>query len=254
MTEQEWVACTDPGPMLAWLTGAPGSGPQNATGVLAPTAPPSGRKLRLFACACIRLGLRHEVYRHRVGAVLRSTGAAEAAVDGGPRHTILGRDPALAARTEMEIVLALHSGLGGPLAGLLRDVVGNPFRPVAVVAGGFVHWRVGPGAVSVSPPWLTPAVRGIARRAYDLRDWEALPVLADALQEAGCEDEDVLMHCRGKGRCPGCLGKGGCCNLKDEPGVWGEMHRCALCAGTGWVDAGPHVRGCHVLDLIIGKE
>jgi hypothetical protein len=142
--------------------------------------------------------------------------------------------------------------------------VGNPFRPAArPLNPEWDLWYAGGGRGRVDmvepprrlrPAWLTPAALGIARRAYDLRDWEALPVLADALEEAGCEDEEVLMHCRGKGRCPGCLGKGGCCNLKDEPGVWGDMHRCALCAGTGWVDAGPHVRGCHVLDLIIGKE
>jgi ribosomal protein L37E len=274
MTEQEWLASTDPSAMLTHLLGEegePGAEVRRVTGTR-----PSDRKLRLYACVCSRVGVRHEVYRGRGVAVLRSTEAAEAAVDGGPRHTILDRDPALAARTEMEIVLALHSGLGGPLAGVLRDVVGNPFRPLdgsrpvrdervcekcghrsarhpgKCAACGSDHvrkWRV-----RDTWGWLTPAVRGIARRAYDLHDWEALPVLADALQEAGCDDEDVLMHCRGKGRCPDCLGKGGCCSLKDEPGVWGEMHRCALCAGSGWVDAGPlHVRGCHVLDLVLGR-
>jgi hypothetical protein len=248
MTEQEWLASTDPSAMLTHLLGEegePGAEVRRVTGTR-----PSDRKLRLYACVCSRVGVRHEVYRGRGVAVLRSTEAAEAAVDGGPRHPILDRDPALAARTEMEIVLALHSGLGGPLAGLLRDVVGNPFRPLTPATMSTpeaLRWYEVLG-------WDGGAVGNMARHIYAGRDWDALPILADALQEAGCDDEDVLMHCRGKGRCPGCLGKGGCCNLKDEPGVWGETHRCALCAGTGWVDAGQHVRGCHVLDLTLGKD
>ena len=83
-------------------------------------------------------------------------------------------------------------------AALLRDIFGNPFRPVAF-----------------EPAWRTEAAVGIALKLYDERDFAAMPILADALQEAGCEDEDVLAHCR-------------------EPGV--------------------HVRGCWVVDLVLGKE
>ena len=50
---------------------------------------------------------------------------------------------------------------------------------------------------------------------YDTRDFSAMPILADALQDAGCEKADVLDHCRGDG---------------------------------------PHVRGCWVVDLLLGKE
>jgi hypothetical protein len=81
---------------------------------------------------------------------------------------------------------------------LLRDVLGNPFRPVAI-----------------DPAWLTDAVLGIARGVYDERAFEHLPILADALEDAGCTDEDLLGHCR-------------------RPGV--------------------HVRGCWVVDLLTGKE
>jgi hypothetical protein len=69
--------------------------------------------------------------------------------------------------------------------------------------------------VALDPSWLTPAVASIARRAYEERDFEALPVLADALEDAGCTSEGLLAHCR---------------------------------AG------GEHVRGCWAVDLLLGKE
>jgi hypothetical protein len=80
---------------------------------------------------------------------------------------------------------------------LLRDIFGNPFRPVAV-----------------SKKWRTSASLGLARSVYDSRDFAAMPILADALEEAGCDNPDILSHCRGDG---------------------------------------PHVRGCWVVDLVLGK-
>jgi hypothetical protein len=66
--------------------------------------------------------------------------------------------------------------------GVLRELFGNPFRPPP--AGG---------------PWLTPAARALARGLYDARDFAALPVLADALEDAGCDDLALLTHLRGPG-------------------------------------------------------
>ncbi|WP_246173424.1 hypothetical protein [Limnoglobus roseus] len=80
----------------------------------------------------------------------------------------------------------------------LRDIFGNPFRPIAL-----------------EPAWLTPTAVGIAQGIYNDRAFDRLPILADALQDAGCEDANILAHCR--------------------------------------VD-GPHVRGCWVVDLVLGKE
>ena len=80
----------------------------------------------------------------------------------------------------------------------LRDIFGNPFRLVAI-----------------EPAWLTETVVGIARGIYEDRAFERMPILADALQDAGCEHPDILTHCR-------------------EPGV--------------------HVRGCWVVDLVLGKS
>jgi hypothetical protein len=72
---------------------------------------------------------------------------------------------------------------------LLRDIFGNPFRPV-----------------SVSPAWLTPQVVALAQAAYGQRELPAghldlarLAVLADALEEAGCTDQTILGHLRGPG-------------------------------------------------------
>jgi hypothetical protein len=65
---------------------------------------------------------------------------------------------------------------------LLRDVVGNPFRPA-----------------TLEPAWLTPAVGSLAAGIDAERAFDRLPILADALEEAGCTDEDVLDHCRRPG-------------------------------------------------------
>jgi hypothetical protein len=78
-----------------------------------------------------------------------------------------------------------------------RDIFGNPFRPVAF-----------------EPDWRTGTVVSLARGMYDSRDFSPMPILADALQDAGCEHADILAHCRGDG---------------------------------------PHVRGCWVVDLVLGK-
>ncbi len=69
------------------------------------------------------------------------------------------------------------------MADLVRDVAGNPFRPAA----------------AVTPEWRTPTVLAVARNIYDGRNFYDLPVLADALQDAGCDDADWLGHCRAPG-------------------------------------------------------
>jgi hypothetical protein len=81
---------------------------------------------------------------------------------------------------------------------LLRDLVGNPFRPVAF-----------------APEWSTDTAVAISREMYDTRDFSAMPILADALQDAGCDAADILSHCRDT--------------------------------------AQTHVRGCWVVDLVLGK-
>lgn len=93
-----------------------------------------------------------------------------------------------------EVIPDMHARL----LALLRDIVGNPFRPVAF-----------------SPDWRTGTAVALARQMYESRDFGAMPILADALQDAGCDNNDVLSHCR------------------DANHV--------------------HVRGCWVVDLVLGK-
>jgi len=81
---------------------------------------------------------------------------------------------------------------------LLREIFANPFRPVAF-----------------DPSWRTSTAVAIAKGMYESRDFAAMPLLADALQDAGCEHPDMLDHCRGPG---------------------------------------PHVKGCWVVDFVLGKE
>jgi hypothetical protein len=83
-------------------------------------------------------------------------------------------------------------------AQLIREIHGNPFRPT-----------------TIDPAWLTSTVVELARGIYDERAFDRLPILADALQDAGCDDADVLDHCRGPG---------------------------------------PHVRGCWVIDVLLGQS
>jgi hypothetical protein len=69
---------------------------------------------------------------------------------------------------------------GAAQCDLLRDIVGNPFRPVVVL-----------------PAWRTEAVLAIAHKAHSERDFGLLPILADALEDAGCTTGELLGHCRG---------------------------------------------------------
>jgi hypothetical protein len=64
-------------------------------------------------------------------------------------------------------------------ADLVRCLFGNPFRPA-----------------TFDPHWRTTTAVGLARAIYDEIAFDRLPILADALEEAGCDDEQVLRHCR----------------------------------------------------------
>jgi hypothetical protein len=84
------------------------------------------------------------------------------------------------------------------LCSALRDIFGNPFRPV-----------------KFDKRWLTDTALSLAGQMYESRDLGAMPILADALQDAGCEDVQILNHCR------------------DATQL--------------------HFRGCWVVDLVLGK-
>src|SRR5262249_36808975 len=70
-------------------------------------------------------------------------------------------------------------------AALIHDIFGNPFRPAAVEPA-WLRWNGG-------------TVAQMARSIYEERRFEEMPVLADALEEAGCTDAAILDHCRKPG-------------------------------------------------------
>ncbi|HYT95042.1 MAG TPA: hypothetical protein VEL76_40370 [Gemmataceae bacterium] len=193
------------------------------------------RRLRLFACGCCRLIWDHLPDNQLRDAVLVAERFAEgqatkdelgAAYDRvarmrddavHPRETPLGVRVAIDMAVETAHVQALEAAFsmtttslplagycGGEKAGeaalcdLLRCIFGNLIHPVAF-----------------DPAWRTTTVKQLALGIYDERAFDRMPILADALEDAGCTDPVILDHCRGPG---------------------------------------PHVRGCWVLDLLLGKK
>ena len=215
MTEAEWLACDDPGKMLAFVYGLA-----------------SGRKLRLFSVACCRgadtsfesYSIELEAVERFADGLLTATECDEALADIHPMVAIfISADRLLEAATSAEDWKSACDGASR--AGIaaqsqnrllwsytaprysasIRELFGNPFRPVPI-----------------DPAWRTSTALSLAQAAYDERqlpagtlDPDRLAVLADALMDAGCDSEDLLGHLR---------------------------------------SPGPHVRGCWALDLILGKE
>lgn len=116
---------------------------------------------------------------------------------------------------------------------VLRDILLDPFREV-----------------TLSPEHMTLQVRQLAQAIYQGREFSALPVLADALEEAGVENSFILRHLRGWDLCPVCLGEGGL----QMNSTWVP---CELCdegddSDIGWARRKYGcVRGCGVLALIL---
>jgi hypothetical protein len=211
MSEQEWLTCTDPGPMLEFLRDGA-----------------SERKLRLFAVACCRriwrllrrkaLRMAVEVSEQRADGLVSAGQLAKVAqaiehVWPGNGDFTMESYPQIAAlfcagkgKRELRGVAfyaAMGSGRGEKKKQitLVHDIFGNPFH-----------------ATTSNPSWLTwrdGTIPKLAQGIYDDRAFDRLHVLADALEEAGCTDADILTHCRAPG---------------------------------------PHVRGCWAIDLILDKE
>ena len=216
MTEDRWLQSTHVDAMIDQCLALPVPRPFN------------GRKKRLFACGCFRLlwpSIRCPLVRR----------AVETAEDYADRRASAGeldqqRYPtggvainSLDHRLQIAIQSLMISNLNpaflawqvrasddpfryGPnrysegcpeQTELLREILGNPFQ-----------------RVKCDPSWRTSTATALARQMYDSRDFSAMPILADALQDAGCDNDDILDHCRG---------------------------------------IGPHVRGCWVVDLVLGK-
>lgn len=242
MKEKQWLHGTDPTPMLRF-----------ALGKL------SDRKLRLFAVACCRdlqrswpsppeydgflewaeLFADGQARPEELAAIGHEV--ADYADDYAPAWwTGIARAIACAVRLpaadplgirEATLQVLAYDRLPGAdwsaeqyeefarQAALLREVVGPlSFRPVVI-----------------DPAWQTPPVMALAREMYDGRAFARMPRLADALAEAGCTDAEVLDHCR---RAPGQAA--------------GRRLRGERLPETGPAIA--HVRGCWVVDLLLGKD
>ena len=212
MTEAEWFACEEASQLLNHLR---------------VSARVPVRKMRLVYCAACRDiwdELTDPQYRRAVEvAELFADGLASdderaaawsaVATNGGSLFDPLRKATMLTAARHMAAPNCLYY-LSQPRDGhdanelrartrvrfvaLVRDLFGNPFAPVA-----FDH------------AWRTTDAVALVRAMYDSRNFGAMPILADALQDAGCENEVILAHCRSANQ--------------------------------------THVRGCWVCDLVLSK-
>ncbi len=226
MTEEEWLGNATPGWMLRFLGDSA-----------------SGRKLWLFTCNCVEFVWQSLLQ----GEIAPPLELAWAAADGLVSQSNLATPPRVgqqpmmmhsASKSELAewfagraldvafrqqelrvveqirrdvealaVLLATKSGQDTAtdshaarigMTSLLRDIFGNPFHPI-----------------TLDPSWLTSTVVSLARQIYDSRDFTAMPILADALQDAGCDNPQIVEHCQGPGS---------------------------------------HVRGCWVCDLCLNKS
>jgi len=191
VTEAEWLTGTDPTPMLEFLR-------DKAT----------DRKLRLFAVASSRNhhSISWEAARTAVEVFERFADGLATRVElrkasyqsyGGHLTSMVVRSGLAHAQLIVQYTLS-QARVWPKQSKLLRDIVGNPFRHAAA-----------------DPLWLSSTAVSLAQSIYEDRAFDRLPILADALEEAGCDDPELLAHCRGD-----------------------------------W----PHVRGCWVVDLVLGKQ
>jgi hypothetical protein len=216
MTEAEWLACEKPEEMLLSF-GNMGT----------------ERKWRLAVCSICRLAwhlLTDERSRTSVEAaelsadddIIRRQRVRLAFNDAGEAANAVESIDQAKYEAASAVVSAMHASTSAITVGhlwdvfnhvaratgeitsyprqatLIRDIFGNPFR-----------------TITLDPAWLTSTVVTLAQQMYDSRDFTAMPILADALMDAGCDDEQVLTHCRG---------------------------------------GGVHVRGCFVVDLVTGRQ
>jgi hypothetical protein len=209
MTEEEWLACNDPAPMLRFLTDKG-----------------SDRKLRLFGVACCRriwdamwegchpgVEVVEQFAEGLIGPeVLRLPAVRRLARSVGMRNPVAATAAINAAEWvrggdayELDPTSPWQQEEAGLQAQLLRDIFGDPFRPV-----------------TLHPSWLTHTITSLAQAIYDNRQLPSglfdnlrMGILADALEEAGCDNADVLGHLR---------------------------------------SGGDHIRGCWPVDIILGRS
>lgn len=252
MSESEWLTSDDPAKMLQVISG--GIGTLNLCKA-------SDRKLRLFACTC-------RFAQGKTASDVIDTYEKEGFVDNnGERYSDLEWARMWVAKS------ANNHPSQSYKADILREIVGNPFHRLLVTDTWVMNPQVFGFSGVFNKHWLTPMVLDLARAAYEERpgrlgevyhlggvpcrdriedgtlDPLRLAVLTDALEEAGCTDDDILRHLRGWRRCTACAREGG-----------RNAKQCECATNGGWLPmskppaVGPHVRGCWALDLILGES
>jgi|ERR1700722_294174 len=242
MTESEWLSSEDPAAMLHVM----------ASGIdSAGTRIGSDRKLRLLIAAGMRIVLPESKLIPQVELM-----ADDRSIPPDGRWWPTDADPLDGARCVITASRNEKSLIR--LACVLRDIIGNPWCPVALAPEEpgdafkaldilFRESRREPKA-SYLPrsvlTWNAGIVTLLAESVYDERNPDGtlepvrLAILADALEEAGCDNAELLAHLRGLEHRHAVLSGG---LVSREPCVWSPLR-------------GPHVRGCWALDLILGKE
>jgi hypothetical protein len=208
MTEADWMAFTDPRPLLGFLRGRS-----------------SDRKLRLFAVACCRrvwdllpdercrsafetaerfadglasLKSIREVRRAALHSYESYSDHDESGRFTGQESAALAVAGACWTEEEaqyrgLDDVVDNCYGLGRLTTGWrnggrieylrqcrdIRDIFGNPFHPL-----------------DLAPSWITSEAVAVAHTMYDARAFDRMPILGDALEDAGCADAAILAHCR----------------------------------------------------------
>jgi hypothetical protein len=216
MTEAEWLTCEQLRPMLDFVVG--GYVQRQLRGWLLGDRQ---RKLRLFLCACWRA--------EGAGGFEPLVEVAERYADGAATRAELK----LARRRALEMWLSWRPwwryGLREPYARVaLSPAPMSPAILHRLAASGYISLLgLEPRSVRLlreviqpfrspaeRPRWATRDARHLARGIVQDRAYERMGILADALEDAGCDDALLLEHCRGGDK---------------------------------------HVRGCWALDLLLGK-
>jgi hypothetical protein len=234
MTEQEWSVAVESNTMLRFLC--------EQSNIVRRKA--GRRKLRLFGCACCwKMSDQMTDARSRAAVEVaeRLADGRASASEGddarGRAHQAvisviwtseelarerLGRDQRRAAQAAYMVLenqygnfawagLAWACDEGDPAGHrAYLDEQREQAATLRCIFGPLLFRRI-----AVDPAWTTVTVKQLAQSIYNDRGFERMPILADALEEAGCTNVDILAHCR-------------------EPG--------------------PHARGCWVVDLLLGKE
>ncbi len=235
MTEAEWQSCDDPTDMLLFLRGPDSLREEVVNEIfirrIEVDAPglTSQRKLRLAACACCRRieHLLHNIRNRELIEVNEQFADGEASAEQLRLTHDMARDALGSLREGLYheaavVVLGLREWLHAELFRAMREVVGKELSEsfaqheltlqcelIRCVAGNPSR------PVAFDPAWRTETVVALAAGIYAERAFDRLPILADALEEAGGDHPNVLAHCRGPG---------------------------------------PHARGCWVVDLVLQKS